>query len=173
MPTERKINSVEALRGWMEQCSIAISTDYSGLSVGAMTDLRRALREKVVQYRVVKNRLAFLAADAAGRPLIKDIIEGQTGIAFGYGDPSEPARALSEFIRDTRSLLKIMGGVMGEQALTAEEVNRLATLPPSQELIARLMGQLQGPVTGLVYVLNAPISGLARVLQRQVESLGQ
>ena len=173
MPTERKISSVEALRGWIEQCSIAISTDYSGLSVGAMTDLRRALREKGVQYRVVKNRLAFLAADAASRPLIKDIIEGQTGIAFGYGDPSEPAKALSEFIRDTRSVLKIRGGVMGEQALTAEEVNRLATLPSSQELIARLMGQLQGPVTGLVYVLNAPISGLARVLQRQVEKLGQ
>ena len=93
MPTERKINRVEEMRGWMEQCTIAISTDYTGLPVGEMTNLRRALRDRGIRYRVVNNRLAHLAADAADRAQIKEIIVGPTGIAFGYDDPSEPAKA--------------------------------------------------------------------------------
>ena len=157
----------------MEGFTIAISADFSSLGVGDMTALRRTLREKGVQFRVIKNSLALLAADAAGRPAMKEIIEGPTGIAFGYDDPTGPAKALSEFIRDARSPLRIKGGVMGEQVLTAEEVGRLASLPSREELVARLLGQLQSPVSGLVYVLNAPISGLARVLQRRVETAGE
>jgi large subunit ribosomal protein L10 len=155
----------------MERCTIAISTDYTGLAVGAMTDLRRALRERNVQFRVVKNTLAHLAAEAAERPGLKDIVRGPTGIAFGYGDPTEPAKALTEYIRSTRLPIKVMGALMGERTLTADEVSALALLPSREELIARLMGQLQAPVAGLVSVLNAPISGLARVLQRHVEKL--
>ena len=173
MPTERKIQAVDELRGWMEQCTIAISADFSGLHVGEMTALRRALRDKGVQFRVVKNRLARLAAEAAGRPAMKGIVEGPTGLVFGYGEPTEPARALSEYIRAARSPLTIRGGVMGDRMLTAQEVNTLATLPSKEELIARLAGQLQGPVAGLARVLNGPIAGLARVLQRHVEAAAQ
>ena len=120
MPTERKVKRVEELRQWMEQCTIAISTDFSGLDVGGMTDLRRALREKGVQYRVVKNSLALLASDAAGRPEFKEIIEGPTGIAYWDREPSELAKALSEFVKTTRSPLTIRGGVMGDRLLTAD-----------------------------------------------------
>ena len=173
MPTERKTKTVEEMREWMEKCTIAISADYTGMAVGAMTDLRRVLRERGVEFHVVKNTLAHLAADAAGRPAMKEIVEGPTGIAFGYGDPAEPAKALSGFIRSTRVPLKIRGGLMGDRRLSAEEVDKLATLPAREELIARLMGQLQAPVAGLVYVLNGPVSGLARVLQRRVEDVQQ
>ena len=169
MPTEAKIKAVDEMRQWMEKCTVAISTDYTGLAVGQMTDLRRALRERGVQYRVVKNTLAHLAADAAARPAMKDIVQGPTGIAFGFGDPTDLAKALSEFIRSRRSPLTIRGGMMGDRGLTAREVATLATLPSREELIANLLRGLQGPVAGLVYVLDAPISGLARVLQRQVE----
>ena len=157
------------MRDWMERCTVAISADYSRLRVGDMTVLRKVLREKGVEFRVIKNTLAYLAADAAGKPEIKGIVEGPTGLAFGYGDPTEPAKALSDFIRRTRSPLKIRGGAMDGRSLTAQEVNTLATLPSREQLVARLLGQLQGPISGLVYVLNAPISGLARVLQAQVD----
>ena len=157
----------------MERCTIAITADFSNLRVGDMTELRRVLREKGVQIRVIKNRLAHLAADAAGRPAIKEIVEGPTAIAFGYGDPLEPAKALVDFIRNTRSPLKIRGGFMDDRPLSADEIDSLAALPSKEVLIGRLMGQLQGPVAGLVYVLNEPISGLARVLQRQVENTEQ
>ena len=184
MPNQKKIDAVAEMREWMEQCTIAISTDYSGLPVSAMTTLRRALRERGVQFRVVKNRLAHLAAEAAERPGIKAIVEGPTGMAFSNGDPAEPARAISEFIRVTRLPLRVRGGVIGERTLSAQEVAYLATLPSREELIARLAGQLQGPISGLVnvlnapiaglaYVLNAPLAGLVRVLQRHAESMKQ
>ena len=173
MPTQWKIDAVEEMKGWMEQCAIAISADFTGLNVSEMGNLRRALREKGVTFRVVRNSLAHLAADAAGRPQFKDIVEGPTGIAFSIEDSLEPARVLAEFIRVNRSPLKIRAGLMGDRPLTARDVETLATLPSKEELIAMLMGQLQAPVAGLVYTLNAPISGLARVLQGRVEQLPQ
>ena len=171
MPTEGKIKKVEELREWMETCTIAISTDFSGLHVSLLTDLRRALRDKGVHYRVVKNSLALLASDAAGRPAIKNIIEGPTGIVYGFGDPTEPARALSEHLKSTRLPLKIRGGAMGDRWLTPQDVEQLATLPSRDEMVARLMGQLMSPAARLVSVLNGPIAGLARVLQRRIEAV--
>ena len=155
----------------MSSCTIVISADFSGLGATAMTALRRALREQGVHLRVVKNRLALLAADAAGRTIIRDIVEGPTAIAFGFDDPAGPAKALADYIRTTRSPLAIRGGVMGERALTAAEVNRLATLPSKEELVARLMARIQAPAGGLVNVLQAPVSGLARVLRRHAEAV--
>lgn len=165
MPTEQKIKAVEEIRIWIEQCSIVISTDYTGMSVGMMTDFRRKLRENGLQFHVVKNRLAYLAADAANRPEIKDVITGPTGIALGYGDPAQSAKVISEFIKDFKAPLKIRGGVIGEEVLPPELVEQLATLPSREELISRLLGQLEVPVYRLVNVLNSPISGLARVLR--------
>ena len=154
MPTERKIKAVEEIRSWIEQCSIVISTDYTGMSVDMMTDFRRKLRENGLQFHVVKNRLAYLAADA-----------GPTGIAFGYGDPAQSAKIIAEFIKDARAPLKIRGGVIGEEILPPELIEQLATLPSREELISRLLGQLEAPVYRLANVLNSPISGLARVLR--------
>ena len=171
MPTERKINSVQQMRGWLEECTVAISADFSGMSVNAMNDLRQQLRGKGVQFRVVKNTLAHLAADAAGLPGFKQIIEGPTGVAFGYGDPTEPARTLAEYIRTNRSPLTIRGGLMDERVLSVGDVSVLASLPSRDELLARLFGQLQAPVSGLVNVLSGPMSGLARVLQARADQL--
>ncbi len=173
MPTERKIQAVDEMRQWMEHCTIAVSTDYTGMSVGAMTDLRRTLREKGVQFRIIKNSLAHLAADAAGRPELKTIVEGPTGIAFGDGEPAALAKALADHIRAARAPMRITGGVLGDRTLTAQEVDTLATLPSREELVARLLGQMQAPITKLVYVLNAPIADLARVLQRHAENLAE
>ncbi len=172
MPTERKSEVVERLRRLFEGCTIAISTDFSGMTGSAMTELRRSLRDKGVEFHVVKNRLAYLAADAAGRPVVKEILQGPTGLALGFGDPVEPARALAEFLRNTRHPLAVKGGVLGERVLTAQEVSRLAALPSKDQLIAQLLGLLQGPIAGLARVLNAPVSALATVLQRHIEAAG-
>ena len=118
MPTQAKEDAVSELADKFGRSSIVITTDYSGLPVGEMTALRRALREAGVEYRVVKNTLAYLAADAAGRPAIKEAIEGPTGIALGYGEPTEPAKALSGFIRSARSDLKVRGGELDGKTLT-------------------------------------------------------
>jgi len=168
VPTERKIEDVDEMREWMAKCTIAISADITSMGVSAMTDVRRALRGQGVHFQVVKNRLAHLAAEAAGRGMIKDIVEGPTVMAYGFDDPVGPAKALAGYIKDNRSPLSIRGGVMGDRTLTAQEVDALASLPPREELIARLMSRIQSPVSGLVNVLQGPITGLARVLQQHV-----
>ena len=173
MPAERKIQEVERLKALFESSNTLIFADFTGMNVGAMTELRRALRERDVEFRVVKNRLTYLAAEAAGKPLIKDIVRGPTGIAFGYDDPVGPAKALTEFVRATRSPLKVTGGLLGERTLSPAEIAEIALLPGMEELIARLLGQLQGPITGLALVLNGPIASLARVLQRRLEGMAE
>ena len=171
MPTQAKIDAVSELAEKFERSAIVITTDYSGLPVGEMTALRRALREAGVEYRIVKNTLAYRAADAAGKPAVKDAIAGPTGVAFGYGEPTDPAKAISAFIRSTRSALKVRGGELDGKALTEEEVNRLAAMPTRDELIAQLLMRMNGPIAGLVNVLNGPIAGLARVLQGHLDNL--
>ena len=173
MPTEKKAEAVREIQEWLKDTSIIITTNYSGLPVGEMTALRRVMRENDVRYKVVKNTLTYLAADAANQPLLKEIVQGPTAIAFGYDDPIGPAKALSEFISNNRSALEIRGAIMDGRLLTAAEIDALAKLPSKDGLIAMLMGQLQGPIAGLAYVLNGPVSGLARVLQQHSENLAQ
>ena len=170
MPTEKKIENVERIKGWFDEATIIIATDPTGMGVSAMTDLRRALRESDVEFRVIKNRLAYLAADAAGKPWLKEIIEGPTGLVFGYDQVTEPAKALSGYIRSNRSPLTIKKAAFEERVLTSDQVESLASLPSKDVLIARLMGQLQAPISGLAQVLNGPVGGLARALQGVVES---
>ena len=171
MPTQAKVEQVDLLADKFERSTIVISTDYTGLPVSEMTELRRALREAGVEYRIIKNTLAHLAADKIGKAAIKDVIEGPTGVALGYGDPTEPAKALSGFIRSSRSSLAIRGGELDGQVLSTDDVNRLANMPPREEMLAMLLMRMNGPIGGLVNVLNGPIAGLARVLQGHLDKL--
>jgi large subunit ribosomal protein L10 len=170
LPTQAKVDEVEEIRKLMADSTVAIAADYTGLPVSAMTELRRTLRQNNVKFRVVKNRLARLAADAAEQPEAKIIIEGPTGLAFGFGDPVEPARALKQYVVANRSALQVRGGVLDGRALSADEVDELASLPPKDELVALLLNRVQSPIYGLANVLNAPIAGLARALQAVAES---
>ena len=171
MPTQEKVDQVNSIQGWIDKCTIAISTDHTGLNVTDMNLLRSSIRENGIEYRVIKNRLAHIAADNSTKPEFKEIVTGPTGIAFGYDDPLAPAKILSEFVKSTRSPLIIRGAVMGQSVLTADQVQALADLPSKEELVSRLLGQLNAPITSLLYVLSGPVQGLARVLSRRIESM--
>ncbi len=171
MPTDRKIKAVQDIKDWLEGATIVISTDYSGMPVSEVTNLRRSLRENDIRYKVIKNTLAYLAADAAGKSELKEIIQGPSALALGYGEPTDPARIISGFIRENRSELKITGGALDGKVLSSEEVQHLATLPSKDEMVARLLGQMNAPLSSLVYVLNAPVAGLARVLQGHIDAV--
>ena len=173
MPTELKEQKVAELMELFTNSSILITTSYSGLPVGQMNEMRRALQEQGVKFRVIKNSLALLAADASGKTALKGVIEGQTGIAFGDGEPTVPAKALSDYIRRTRSRLKILGAEFEGRALTPEQVGQLATLPSKDQLISQLLARLKSPISGLVNVLNGPLAGLARVLKQHADNLAQ
>ena len=172
MPTEAKREAVTDLAERLGRASIAIATDFSGLSVNQMTELRRRLREVGVEYKVVKNRIAALAADQAGLASFKDVLEGATGVVIGYGEPIAAAKAVDEYVKQTRSELKVRKGVMDGALVTEAQVLAIAALPGKEQLLAMLLGQMNAPISGLVTVLAGPARGLAIVLQRRAEQLG-
>ena len=103
MPTQGKIDRVNELQSKLEKCSIAVTATYSNIGVNEMTDLRRRARDAGVEFVVIKNTLMHRAADAANKPQIKEIVNGPTAIAFGYDEPMDVAKTLSEYIRTARS----------------------------------------------------------------------
>jgi large subunit ribosomal protein L10 len=169
MPTERKTKSVEMLSKLLADCTIAIATDFTGMSVTSMTGLRRAVGQTGADYKVVKNNLLYLAGEDAGKPQVKNIVEGSTGIAFGFDEPSICANAVVDYIRSNRVQMNVRGAMMGDRILNAGEVEILADLPPKNVVISRFMGQLQAPVTSLLYVMNGPVSAFARTIQAIVD----
>ncbi|MQF69282.1 50S ribosomal protein L10 [SAR202 cluster bacterium AD-804-J14_MRT_500m] len=182
MPTDRKIRQVAELKDRLARCTIAIATTATGLSANDMNDLRKNLRSKNVEFRVVKNTLTYLAADEAELSELKGIVQGPTALAFGYADPVEVASALHAYIQAKRSPLIIQGGVLEHRVLSTDEITTLASLPSREVLIGRLLGQmqspisrlmrqLQSPITGLVTVLPGPLAGLTNVLRQRAAQL--
>jgi len=120
---------------------------------------------------VVKNTLARFAAERAGKGDLVSSFEGPIAIAFGYGDITVPAKVLAGYIRDSNSSLSIKGGLLGDRLLTSEEVMTLSTLPSREILLARVMGQMKSPVSGLLSCLISPIRGIMGVLQARINQL--
>lgn len=172
MPTEAKQEAVADLAERLGRAAIVIATDFSGLKVNQMTALRQQLREQGVEYKVVKNRIASIAAGEAGVEAFRDILEGATGVVLGYDDPVAAAKAVNEYVRQTRAELKVRKGVMDGKLLNESQIVALAALPGRDELVAKLLGQMNAPISGLVNVLSGPTRALAIVLQRRAEQLG-
>ena len=172
LPTPHKIDRVSDLKDKLERSTIAVTADYTGISVNEMTELRRRMRAAGVEFTIVKNTLMDLAAEAAQRPQLKEVVEGPTAVAFGYDDPLDVAKALADYVRTTRSTLAIRGAVMGGgPVLLAADVTRLASLPNKPQLVANLMGQLQAPIQRLLAVLNGPLQNLDALLQARIRQL--
>lgn len=171
MPTEKKIQAVEELAEILSKSTVAIATDYRGLSTAEISQLRRRLRERGIAYHVVKNTLAQRAAEQVGRPALRSLLVGPTALAFGYGDVVEPAKVLTEYIRSTRTVLTVRGGLLDNRVLSADEVTALSLLPPREVILAQLLGQLQGPMAALANVLSANLRSLLGVLQARIQQL--
>lgn len=147
-----KVQQVETIRAWLKQAVAAILTDYRGLNVGELVQLRSKLREAGSDYRVVKNTLLQRAAEGLGITGLEPYLEGPTAVAISRGDPVAPAKVLQEFIRQMRKL-EIKGGLVEGRIITAEQVKALAEMPSKPQMQARLLGTLQGPLYGLAGVL--------------------
>ena len=171
MPTSRKAHIINELRDLLSRSTIAILTDYRGLTVSDLSRLRRRLREAGVEYRVVKNTLARFAAEQAGKTNLVRLLEGPTAIAFGHENVVELAKSLVEFARTSRVPFTMRGAILDGQVLSAEDVVNLSTLPPREVLVGKLMGGLKSPIYGLVNVLSASLRGLATVLSARVKQM--
>ena len=171
MSREKKAQYIDRLQETFSKCTVGILTDYRGLSVSEITVLRRKLRESGMEYRVVKNTLARLAAERAGRYDLASFFEGPVAIAFGYGNITEPAKVLTDYIRASTAGLSIKGGFLDDRLLTVEDVTTLSTLPSKEILIAKVLGGMQSPIAALVNCLTSPIRGIIGGLQARIQQL--
>jgi large subunit ribosomal protein L10 len=171
MATGKKIKIVENLQEKFSRCNIGILTDYRGLKTAELNELRRKLREANVEYKVVKNSLALIAAKNAGMEPVVVSLEGPMAVAFGYGDETQAVKVLADYIRTTKSILSIKGGFLADRILSTEDLETLAKLPARDVLISKVIGGMKSPVYGLVNVLAGPIRGIMGVLQARIKQL--
>ncbi len=171
MPRGKKALIIDNLQEAFSKCSISILTDYRGLTGPEITALRRRLRESGIGYKVVKNTLARLAAERAGKDKLVSLFEGPVAIAFGYGDITGPAKVLADYIRTSRASLSIRGGFSGYRMLTSKDVTSLSELPSREILLANVLGRMQAPLSALVTNLTTPIRELIGVLQARIQQL--
>jgi large subunit ribosomal protein L10 len=152
----------------MSQSQTLILTDYRGLSVADISDLRRRLREADGTFQVVKNTLFMRALEQAGLPIPDEHMEGPLAVAYCLGDAPPAAKALMGFAKENDSL-EVRGAIMGANLLDVEAVKGLADLPPREFLLAQLVGAVQGPMSSLVSTLQAPMRELVQVLHARSE----
>ncbi len=145
----------------LQRARAFILTDYRGLNVEEMNQLRRQLRDAGVEYRVVKNTLTSLAVQQMGlAEALQEYLEGPTAIAFGYEDAVAPAKGIADFAK-AHDDLEIKVGVLGGKVISLEEVRALAELPSREELLAQVARAFLAPVQGMANVLSAPLRGFA------------
>lgn len=161
---EQKAEQVELLTEKLKKAKVAVLTDYRGLKVSQIQELRSKLRGADVEYRVVKNTLARRAAEAAGYPALSDGLKGPVAIAFGYDDLSVASKLINEFVRSTRLKVEVVGGLVEGRVFSPDQVKQLADLPSREVLIAQLLGTLQSPVAQLVGIMQTPLQQLLGVL---------
>ncbi len=172
MPTEAKRAIIAELREDLAGSTTLITTEYRGLRVREIGEIRRALRRDNVTYRVVKNRLMRIAAEQEGNPGVAPLLRGPSAIAFGSGAENLVARTVIDAVRPYK-LVKVTGAVVGGKTLDADAVQKLATLPPREILLAQLAGAFNAPATQVAGLLAANLRNLGSLLAQVQEQKAQ
>ena len=159
MPSVKNINSVKELSVKLDKAKAIYFTDYLGLDVVSVTKLRKNFVEKGVEFTVAKNTLIKLAAKEVGISGVDEFLEGPTAIAFGYDDPTSPARVIKEFLKDFDKP-SVKGMIFDGEIFTSDQFDKIANLPSKEHLLSKLVGMLNSPMSKLSSVLNSSVSGL-------------
>ncbi|UCE51479.1 MAG: 50S ribosomal protein L10 [Desulfobacterales bacterium] len=160
--TEKK-KIVENLQDRFSKTSIVIVTDYKGLDVATINDLRRKLREENVEFQVVKNTLLTRASAETDVGLIKEYFKGSSAVALSYDDPIAPAKVLTNFAKDHEEL-EIKGGVLNGQVLELNDIKTLSTMPSRDQLLGKLVSTLNAVPASFVRTLSEILIKLLYVL---------
>jgi len=173
MKKEDKEQVVAELTERLRTSDTLLVADYRGLTMPQIDALRSRLIESGARFTVVKNTLTRRAAEAAGADALLTLLEGPSAIAFleADGDMVAAAKALADSARESR-VLAIRGGVMQGRAITAEEVQSLATLPPLEALRSQVLAAIIAPITAIAGLVNAPLQNLYGLLDARIEQLG-
>ena len=170
-PRPEKVAVVTEVKERLGRADAAVLTEYRGLNVAAMAELRRALRAAGGDYKIYKNTLARLGARSAGIDTLDEMLTGPTAIAFVEGDAAAVAKALRDYARGNPALV-VKGGLLGQRVLTANEVTALADLPSREVILAQLAGALQAPIAQFASLLAALPRNFAYGLKALIDQQG-
>ena len=165
----QKEELVKSLAQKLKDSKAVVFSDFKGLAVKDMTVLRNELREKGIDFKVLKKTLISIALKDAGIEMDLKKMEGQIAVAVSQGDEVEAAKIIAKMAKVNENL-KIAGGILGKKILSTEEVMALSKLPSKDELLAKLVGTLNAPVSGFVNVLAGNLRGLVQVLKAVSEN---
>lgn len=165
---EEKQKVVKEIEEKIKDASLVVFTDYRGINVDEMTELRNKLRAPGVEYKVLKNTMTRFALENQGYKELVDKIEGPNAVLFSNEELVEPAKTIFDFIKQYKKL-DVKVGILEGQVVTAEKIKDLAELPPKEVLVAQVLGTMQAPINSFVYVLNANLTGLVRALDQVKE----
>lgn len=168
---EHKVDALEAIKSKFEENKDYIFTDYRGLTVDQITELRRKLREKEAEYKVVKNRYAKLAFQQMEMPDVADLLVGPTALALLKDDPSAIAKILVDYAREAP--VQVKGALVDGKVFDGPQTLELSRLPGRDQLLAQLMSTMNAPLQNLVYAMNGVTQKLVRVLQAVADKKGE
>lgn len=170
---QQKTELVKSLTEKIKAAKSAIFVDYKGLKVKDATDLKKSLRSSGVEYIVARKTLLNIALKNAGLEKINTReMDGQIAISLSNADEVAGAKIIDKFSK-TNENIKMLGGFLGEQVMSSAEVKALAKIPSKQELLAKLVGTLNAPVSGFANVLAGNLRGLVQVLNAIKEQKAQ
>jgi large subunit ribosomal protein L10 len=163
MPNTTKVEMVARIKEEIAAADAVWVVDYRGLTVKQAETLRKRVREQGAALRIYKNSFTELALTALELPSLGAVLEGPSAFVFVSGDPVASAKAIKDFAKEHEKL-EVKGGLLNREVVTAEQIGAIAALPSREELIARLIGSIRSPLTGIVQVLNGPASQMVRTL---------
>lgn len=161
-----KQEKVKAINELMSKAKVAIVSDYKGLSVKEITELRRNLQQEKGDFTVMKNTLTKIAIKGTDFEKLEEFMVGSSAIAFGFEDQVSPAKVLTKFIKEKKKT-SIKGAVLDGQVLTASQVKELSEMPSKDELYAKILGSINSPASGIVNT----VSGVSRALVTAMDAV--
>jgi large subunit ribosomal protein L10 len=169
----QKQNTVQQLKQDLDQATVAVVTDYRGLTVAELTLLRRELYAQQAKFMVGKNTLTKHAIKDSAKEVLGEYLKGPTALLIGRADQVAPVKILSEFLKKNKKDNEIRGGFLEGKLLSAAEVDQLSKLPSLDELRGKLVGAINSPLSGIVAAISSPQRGLVNVLDQYAKRLQQ
>lgn len=158
-----KENKINEIKEKLSKAQVAVVTEYKGLSVDEITDLRRQLQKEDGDYMVTKNTLAKIAVKGTAYEVLTDVFKGPIALAFGFKDQVSPAKAVNNFIKEAKKG-EIIAAALDGKLLSADEAKALANLPSREEIYAKMLGCINSPASGIANATNSIITQLVRTM---------
>lgn len=164
-----KLDTVSELKSKFDVSQSVIMVDYRGLTVAEISDLRKRLREQSIEMKVAKNRLAKIAMEQSGLDTMDTVLKGPTGFVFGIKDAVPPAKVLVKYSEENNKL-QIKGGILERKPIGVDIVKQLSKLSSKEEMLSRMLGSLQSPITKVALGLNAAMSSVVYAVKAVADS---